>query len=258
MDGLRGVHGSSLERLTHSLAFRFASATPSTRAFGVLHASVTSLASAALALTPSRRDLRSALSALITAQHSGLGSRRLARLLTPSTFVLHLGTHTSDTVGVRNSSDLHRLPTSSSYERTGHFVTLDGAFGRLRRHRKAVTAPAESRSLDLIWTSLLRATPASLPSSLAWQDGLARLNDHLPATLLERTLPHFSLNPFSGFTVVSRRRSVTTNSPVLLNASILPPVARDLYVSDILSQNSATRGECSLFLGDPTAFPRER
>ncbi len=153
---------------------------------------------------------------------------------------------------------MHRLPISSAYERTGHFVTLDGAFGRLRRHRKAVTAPSESRSLDLLWTSLLRATPASLPSSLAWHEGLARLNDHVPSTLLERTLPHFSLNPFAVFTRISRRASHFAFDPISSVASILLPATQDLYVSDLLSRNSSTRGECSLFLGDATSFSRER
>ena len=257
VEGLRGAHGSALERLTHALAFRFASATTKTRAFGVLHSSVSSLASSSLALSTSR-TLRPNLSALITVQHSGIGTRRTSRVLSPSTFVLHIGTHTPDSTGLPNGCDVHRLPLVSSYERTGHFLTLDGPFGRLRRHRKAVTAPSESRSLDLLWTSLLRATPSSLPSSLAWHEGLVRLSDHVPSTLLERTLPHFVVNPFSFFTGVGRRSSSFNFDPVYYSATILPSTTQDLYISDILSRNSATMGECSLFFGEPTAFPRER
>jgi hypothetical protein len=60
------------------------------------------------------------------------------------------------------------------------------------------------------------------------------------------------------FSRVSRRSTTVTFDAVLSPASILPSIGQDLYITDILSRNSSTRAECSLFLGDSTSFSRER
>jgi hypothetical protein len=38
----------------------------------------------------------------------------------------------------------------------------------------------------------------------------------------------------------------------------LVPAIRDIYLQDNVSLHSPTRGECSLFLGEESAFSRER
>lgn len=43
------------------------------------------------------------------------------------------------------------LPLTSFYERDGHVIALEG---RRRKHSKAVSAPLEARSLELVLSAL--------------------------------------------------------------------------------------------------------
>lgn len=46
---------------------------------------------------------------------------------------------------------MQALPLTSFYERQGHVIALEG---RRRKHSKALTAPAEARSLEVILSAL--------------------------------------------------------------------------------------------------------
>jgi hypothetical protein len=47
------------------------------------------------------------------------------------------------------------------------------------------------------------------------------------------------------------------NSRVAMPMAPLAPNVRDLYLQDVVSMNSPTRGECSLFLANDASFSRE-
>jgi hypothetical protein len=71
------------------------------------------------------------------------------------------------------------------------------------------------------------------------------------SALLEKSLVNFIVNPFP-------LNSLERYVPVFSTANFIGAPADDLYFSDIISRNSPTIGEASLFLGDRGSFARER
>ena len=62
----------------------------------------------------------------------------------------------------------------------------------------------------------------------------------------------------SAFHNVRNASAVSGSTTFELPLAPFPVGVRDLYLQDPVSLHSPTRGECSLFLGNESAFPRER
>jgi hypothetical protein len=157
VDALRASQGASLESLSHALAFRFRTyGTKSYARFGVVHASIGSLATAALSLRAPRRVSApfagantSFPTSLVTAHHDGFPARLQASpfLAAANLSHIHVGTHRPSR---RLSENASFLPAPSLYEQKGHRITLEGPGGRVRNHSVATTSPASSRGFEVL------------------------------------------------------------------------------------------------------------
>lgn len=238
VESLRSGLGTSLEALFHHLGRRRLTRRSDGDRAGALHASSTSLAAAVIGLTG--RTNREAVPS--PALHLTIGLARSE--VTKAARNVHLGTHP---VSGSDSSAL-RLPTPSPYERVEHRLVLDGVGGRLRRSRTSVTAPRRARATELLWSALIRMQGHTLWRR--WTEGLAGFNDELPLAARIET----SVAPFLH---IRNAGSVGISGSTRISLSPMTPGVRDLYLQDPASLYSPTRGECSLFLGDTTAFARE-
>lgn len=81
--------------------------------------------------------------------HSNGLSRRVLNEIKNRTTFLTIGTHVPENVSSRSAKDNFVIPTTSLYERDGHFLTLNGIGGTRRRHIKAVSAPSGLRTVDV-------------------------------------------------------------------------------------------------------------
>lgn len=158
VEALRTARGSALEALTHAIAFRFrVYGTKSYARFGAVHASVGSLATAALSLRAPRRIGAPFASAnagfpatVITGHHDGFSARLQASSFlasVPNFSHVHIGTHRP---ARRLSLNASFLPASSLYEQKGRRVTLEGPGGRIRNHSGATTRPVDGRSFEIL------------------------------------------------------------------------------------------------------------
>lgn len=164
---------------------------------------------------------------------------------TSADYTVNLGTHSP---APANRSSRY-LPLPSSYERTEHRRVRDGVGGRLRVSRTAVTAPRRSRSTELFWSALVRRQGHSL--WLRWTEVLAMMNAELPIEQRRES----SVASFASLRNAGMIKD--TNASLVLPIAPFAPNVRDLYLQDVVSINSPTRGECSLFLANDTSFARE-
>jgi hypothetical protein len=67
--------------------------------------------------------------------------------------------------------------------------------------------------------------------------------------LLNRNLVQFAFNPFL---------AIETKARIFTVATLFAPTVIDFTLADPISRHSPTIGECALFLGEESSFPRER
>lgn len=141
------------------------------------------------------------------------------------------------------------IPSTSLYERSGHFFVLEG---RLRKHRKAVNTPKQIFSLETI-LSVLSATK-DITFWRIWTESLSYFQEEFPRTaLLEEANIRFQ----DLFT--DSRFHFKTDSWNFYGISIpFHTTVRNFYRFDQISSSSTTRGECSIFLGQSSNFYNER
>jgi len=163
-EALRTTSGFAFESLSHAVASRFRSFGAKAPArFGVVHASLGSLSSAALALRSPRRVSSPFAGAgfsfpatLVTVQHDAFSARlqKSPFLSNTTNFAhVHAGTHRPSR---RLSANTSLLPATSLYEQKGRRVVLEGPGGRVRSHSVTTTRPTNSRSIEALWSALCR------------------------------------------------------------------------------------------------------
>lgn len=132
------------------------------------------------------------------------------------------------------------VPLKTPYEKNGYFIAIDS---RIRKAYKSVTAPLGTTSLDVFFSSLLRlqAQPEKWLSTLGrfW-----RFTDELQ---LHKNLERFNLFPM--FFHLNYMESNTKVKYILF-----PRTIENFYSTDLLSSNSLTMIEASLFLNKNSNF----
>lgn len=239
-EALRGRLGAPLQAITRALSFQRKSRSIVSDRVGVVHASATSLAASVLGLAAAPKDRATVAPAI----QIGLGVGYSVE--TSADRSVYLGTHAPQSA----SRDSLYLPLPSPYERTETRIVRDGVGGRVRRSRTAVTAPRRARSAELLWSALVRRQGSLLWRR--WTESLSRLEAELPTA----TRRDVSVDPF----LATRYAGRGLDAKVAFELPIAPlvPAIRDIYLQDNVSLHSPTRGECSLFLGEESAFSRER
>lgn len=230
-----------IQNLIRNLGKKFFVKTKNGTRLGLLHANVTSLAFANLGISPGVRSvfhltnvIDKKMNNLFVVQPHELNSKKWLST-SVYTHVIGLSTHK-----VSNILCDRLLPIKTFYEKDGYLFNIEG---RLRKFYKAVTAPDNVRSLDSIFMALCRVV--SIPES--WGINLSSfwfLNAELPITnLIEKYIPDYFFNLLS-----YEEESFSTKNTLFI------PTVVNFYVTDMISQNSTTMGECSLFLNDNTNF----
>lgn len=134
----------------------------------------------------------------------------------------------------------HLLPIKSFYEKDGFLYNVEG---RLRKFYKAVTAPTGTRSLESLIMTLCRVQ--FLPQE--WFGVLKTfwmLNDEIPLNnLIEKDVSNYFFNMFN-----------IQEENFKIYASFFIPAIMNFYITDHITENSSTMGECALFLTENNNF----
>ena len=246
-EAVRGPHGAFLQNVARFLGRKFVTKTSSGERWGVLHQSTGSASAAALGTvapgvrSPLHRRGRAdaKVSTLFAVQAPRLSPAKWA---SPSVY--------TKTYALASHKDLpYRadafLPVRTAYESDGHVVNAEG---RLRRFKAGVTAPVDSRSVDVFVFALSRMISD-------WYGALEALwtaGAEVPADASEPGhLVDAAPAPFAGYNpwAYSEPASVAPAFP-------FAPAVTSFYTGgDVISARSKTMGECALFLERDSNFP---
>lgn len=229
------------------LAKRLFVKTSQYNSFGTIHASVASLAFANIGrgnhkINPVVSENQWSLIFNVDS-FQNTKSSYLNKLFPKSTTISY-NTHFAE-----NTSGDFVFPTTSLYERSGHFIVLEG---RLRKHTKSVSKPKQAFSLETIFSIFARRQ--NFTFWRRWTESLSFFQEEFPrGALLEQSNIYFT-NIFSD----SAFSSVEENTHCRGTALPFFTTIRNFYINDQVSTYSSTRGECALFLGHSENFFSER
>lgn len=241
VESLKAHSAFFIQNLVRSLGKKFFIKTKTGTRLSLLHANVTSLAFANLGLDSGVRSIfhlttgaDKKINNLFVVQPHELSSNKWLST-SVYTHVIGLSTHKASNIICDRL-----LPIKTFYEKDGYLFNIEG---RLRKFYKAVTAPLNARSLESFFMALCRVI--SLP-----QDWVGSLNafwfieNELPINnLIEKHIPDYFFNLLS-----YEEESFSAKNTLFM------PAVFNFYVTDMISQNSTTMGECSLFLNENTNF----
>lgn len=241
VESLKARGAFFIQNLVRFLGKKFFVKTKNGTRLSLLHANTTSLAFANLGIDAGVRSILHSndssdkkINTLFIVQPHLLSSQKW---LSTSiyTHVIGLSTHKSSNILCDRL-----LPIKTFYEKDGYLFNIEG---RLRKFYKAVTAPLSARSIDSFFMALCRTT--TLPKE--WADTLNAfwfLEEELPMNnLVEKFVPDYFFNLLS-----------YEEETFKIKNEVFFPAIMNFYVTDAISQNSTTMGECSLFLNDNSNF----
>lgn len=230
-----------MQNLIRILGKKFFVKTKNGTRLGILHANVASLAFANLGIDAGVRSIfhlttggdKKINNLFVVQPHELTSTKWLSTSV--YTHVVGLSTHKASNIVCDRL-----LPIKTCYEKDGYLFNIEG---RLRKFYKAVTAPTNARSIESFFMTICRIT--SLPQE--WADTLKAfwfIDNDLPITnIIEKYMPDYFFN-----ILAYEEESFSTK-----NALFMPTIL-NFYITDMISQNSTTMGECSLFLNDNTNF----
>ena len=238
---LKSKNGAVLQNLVRILGKNLFLKTPTGERLGVLQGTSTNLIFNHLGVAP---GVRSTLNVpeisdkkyelLYTVQPYQLSPKKWLSSLV-YTHVVSFATHKP----FNFNSDTY-IPMKTFYEKDGYLVNLEG---RLRKFYTAVTAPKSILSLETFFTSLLRAK--TLPSNwLTTLKEIWRFNEEI---LVNKNIEKIMLFPNNFF------YNYSEPAVYLINVPFSKTIA-DFYSNDLLSENSLTMKESSLFLNQRRNF----
>lgn len=241
VENLKVRGGFFIQNLIRFLGKKFFVKTKNGTRLSLLHANVTSLAFANLGIDTGVRSVLhlttgvdKKINNLFVVQPHDLSNQKWLSTHV-YTHVIGLSTHKTTNILCDRL-----LPIKTFYEKDGYLFNIEG---RLRKFYKAVTAPATARSLESFFMALCRVI--SLPQE--WVGNLNAfwfIENELPMTnLIEKYIPDYFFNLLSFEEETFKIRN-----------TIFMPAVMNFYVTDTISQNSTTMGECSLFLNENTNF----
>jgi hypothetical protein len=225
-------NGYLLQNIIRFLGKKFFTKTRSGSRLGIIHSSITTLNVANLGISAGVR------SPLYTEFHEDkqigtLFAVQMQQLKPKKWLSSKIYTHTINVATNNNTTSFsydNVIPIQSLYEKNGYSYNIEN---RLRKFTKAVTAPKTARSLEAfvgVLSKFLIGGPATWKSMWNFEDEVDF------KTQYEKVLPILFFNPFQ-WNENEKKGSLFTFAPNITN----------FYLNDIISTNSATMGECSLF-----------
>lgn len=241
VESLKSNSAFLLQNLVRFLGKKLIIKTKKGERLGLLHANITSLAFANLGINAGVRSVLNLnqvkdkkINNLFVIQPHEISPQKW---LSTSVYTHVIGLTTHKPTNILCD---YLLPLKSFYEKDGFVFNIEG---RIRKFYKAVTAPNETRSLESFLTTLSRIQ--FLPADwLGVLNSFWMLKDEVSMEkMVEQNIPPYFFNIFSYHEETFKSKSV----------SFMPSIM-NFYMTDTISQNSTTMGECTLFLNDNTNF----
>ena len=238
---LKSKNGAILQNLVRLLAKRLFLKTALGDRLGILQGNSTQLIFNHLGVAPSVRSnlyveeiQDKKIDLLYTVQPHALTQKKwLSKLV--YTNVISFVTHKP-----RNFSSDTLIPVQTFYEKDGYLINLEG---RVRKFYKSVTPPKGILSLESFFATLLRAQ-AQPTKWLASLKNMWRFNEEVSVTKNIEKITLFSNNFFYNY-----------NEPaIFLIPAPFSKSISDFYSNDLLTANSVTMAESSLFLNKRRNF----
>ena len=252
-ESLRASSSSSLQKIAAILGSRlFTVSLKGGLRFGILHASLGSLAFASLGASSHVQSSPrvSSLASSSRPRSSVTSDTGVALLPTLDAPNLVFTTH-----AITASSRYAIVPTSSLYERSGRVVNVEG---KTRRSSSVLGVARRGLSVSSVTpevyiTSAQRSGRANLSS---WLTALWSLDEVYPFVSSSDSVPPF--RPLSPALLNAGSAECSSQQLSLFHE---PSAVREFYTggsSDALAQASPVRHECSLYLGRETNFSLTR
>jgi len=234
---LKGKNGFILQNLSRFLAKRLFLKTKNEERLGYVHANTTSLIFNSLGISSGVRSPINVteiedkkINLLFAIQPFTLKVKKWISAAN-YTHIFAFATHKPT-----NLNYDRLLPMKSLYEKDGYLVNIEG---RIRKFYKSLTSPEKILSLESFFTTLLRAHGGS--SKTKWLITLAKVWRFNDEVMLDKNLEKVNnIYPFFFFNI-SEGGFIIDNAPFAKTLS-------NFYQNDLLSANSLTMGEASLFL----------
>ena len=238
-ESVKSVNGSIFQNISRILGQKLFVKNKGGERLGVLNSNSTGLTMNTLGVAPGVRSNWNAeetsnkgLNILFAVQPYELNSKKW---LNNNTKLISFATHKTPNLIAERV-----IPLKTPYEKNGYFVSIDS---RIRKAYKAVTAPVGTTSLDVFFASLMRlqVQPEKWLSTLSrfW-----RFTDEVQL--------HKNLETFNQFNIFFHLKYMESNSKV--KYVLFPRTIENFYSTDLLSSNSLTMVEASLFLNKNSNF----
>lgn len=238
-ESLKSINGSVLQSISRILGQKLFVRTKEGERLGVLNSNTTGLIMNTLGIAAGVRSnwnseeiKNKELNILFGVQPYALSNKKW---LSNKTKLISFSTH--KTV---NLIPERVVPLKTPYEKNGYFVAIDS---RIRKSYKAVTAPIGTTSLDVFFASLMRLQVE--PEK--WLSTLSRFWRFTDEVQLHKNLE--TVNFFKTFFHL-----YYLESDVKVKYALFPRTVENFYATDLLSANSLTMVEASLFLNKKSNF----
>ncbi len=238
-ESLKSINGSALQNICRILGQKLFVRTKEGERLGVLNSNTTGLLMNTLGIAPGVRSnwnseeiKNKELNILFGVQPYTLSNKKW---LSNKTKLISFATHKAS-----NFIAERVVPLKTPYEKNGYFIAIDG---RIRKSYKAVTAPVGTTSLDVFFASVMRLQVE--PEK--WLSTLSRFWRFTDEIQLHKNLEtvHFFRSFFHLYYM---------ESDVKVKYNLFPRTIENFYATDLLSANSLTMVEASLFLNKNSNF----
>lgn len=236
---LKGINGKVLQTISRFFAKKLFMKTKNGERLGILQSNTTSMVANTLGIAPGVRSnlyvediTDKGIDLLFAVQPFELTSKKW---LTKGTRLVSFATHKSNNV----SSD-RLIPIKTFYEKNGFLAAADG---RIRKFYKGVTPPERITTLEGFFATLMRAQ--ALPEK--WLSTLGKIWRIQEEVSLDKNLEKSYV--FSTLFTYDIKES----NMVVKNVPFVRAID-NFYNTDLLSSNSITMVEASLFLNKQRNF----
>jgi NADH-quinone oxidoreductase chain G len=238
-ESLKSINGSVLQNISRLLGQKLFLKTKVGERLGVLNSSTSGLMMNHLGIAPGVRSVFNSeeiqnkeIDLLFAVQPYKLNTKKW---ISKNTKLISFATHKTPNLVAERV-----IPLKTPYEKNGYFVALDS---RIRKSYKAVTAPLGTTSVDVFFASLMRLQ-AEEDKWISTLGRFWRFTDELKL--------HKNLEVSHCFTSFFHLKYL--ESTLQVKYVLLPRTVENFYTTDLLSSNSLTMIEASLFLNKNTNY----
>ena len=228
-------HGYLLQNIVRFLGKKLVTKTAKGERLGILHNNISTLNCAHLGISVGVRSplfvdviKDKEISTLFLIQSEDFKNEKW---LSTKTYTHVVGLATNAISGLQYD---HLIPITSLYEKNGYVVNIEG---RLRKLNKVVSSKINTKSLEIFFSTVIEYAFITRENSISIWKSIWNFNNEINLkSQIEKIVPQFLFNLFQ-VTEIEFKSSIFFFSPNIYN----------FYCNDIISKNSKTMSECSLF-----------